>query len=90
MLWALLSHGRDAHGAFPQDNGSLASRIQTGNTNPDTLLNAFVDADFRTDFSGTLVRREADLSKVNSFDDLVWYPSAFRNACCLGPTCGGG
>lgn len=48
-MWALISHGQDAHGAFPMEGqgatggGSLANRLNTGNSDADTLKNASVD-----------------------------------------------
>ncbi len=88
-MWALISHGQDAHGAFPlQGQGtaggySVANRIQTGNTDTDTLKNASVDSSFVTAFTKTFVKKE----KTATFDDLTWYAENTKNTCCVGNIC---
>ena len=90
VMWAIVSYGADAHGAFPENGGGFARRLNTGNANPDTLLNAFVTPSFAIRFTGSLVRHEPVYDKSNGFDDLVWFQSATKNVCCVGPLCNSG
>lgn len=87
VMWALLSLGKDGHGAFPGRGGDFAQRVMTGNLNPDTLTNAFVDGSFNANFTGTLVRRERGGDHADRFDDTVWFLNSSKNTCCVGPHC---
>ncbi len=87
-IWALISYGQNAHGAFTMEGqgstgGSVGNRMQTGNTNADTLNNAFVDSGFSTAFTKNLVKKERNAA----FDDIVWYNEATKNTCCEGAVC---
>ena len=77
-----------------------ASRIMTGNTNADTLANAFINSSGTIVFSGMLVKHEPTTSGVTDtgpscpsttatcdFDDTVWTLNATKNTCCLGKAC---
>ncbi len=84
VMWVLLSYGKKAHGAVgPQGAADLASRFNTGSTDTDTRINAFVDGSFTTSFTGELVRKEAD----DAFDDVVWSNPEMKNECCVGKRC---
>lgn len=89
VMWALISYGRDAHGAIPMEGGGGASfalaRINTHNSDADTMLNAFDrDGNFNDfDMKDVLVRKEP----TSTFDDLVWYDKNTKNTCCIGNYC---
>jgi hypothetical protein len=84
VMGALLSHGKDGHGAFSLQGSTVANRIDMGSADNDTWNNAAVlDATFATNFTGKLVRK----SPTATFDDEVWYLDAQKNTCCLGTMC---
>lgn len=72
---ALISYGKNAHGAYPVGGGN--ARLNTGSTDTDTRTNAFVDGSFATSFNRTVVRKET----TATFDDIVWYHSTRKNTC---------
>lgn len=94
-MWALMSYGKDGHGAFPANGSDLDKRFDTGAkdpatglTDPDTASNAFAASgsmDTST-FTGTLIKKE----KTTGFDDVVWTMAATKNTCCVGEMCGFG
>ncbi|MDX1975824.1 MAG: VCBS repeat-containing protein [Rickettsiales bacterium] len=88
-MWALLSYGKDGYGAFPQQGSTIANRLNNGNTNVDSQINAFVSSassmtdNFATNFVG-LVKRDSYGTGLNRFDDIVWYLDSSKNTCALG------
>ena len=80
VMHALIVHGADGHGAFPAQGSSVANRINSGSTDPDTLDNASVDAAFAVNFANVFVRKE----KTATFDDIVYYTESVKNTCCVG------
>jgi type II secretory pathway pseudopilin PulG len=87
-MWALVSHGKDGHGAIAMEGGgTFQDRINAGITDSDTQTNAFVapDNDFSLapTVSRTLIRKE----QTTGFDDLVWASSSTKNTCCIGRAC---
>lgn len=94
VMWALISYGKNGHGAFPAQGSSLANRIDSGATNKDERTNAFIDVtttDFTTAFTQYLVRHEQNLTSGTSyFDDTVWSQESTKNSCCTGKMCNSG
>ena len=85
-MYAFISHGADAHGAWPPQGSSVAGRMNRNSTDADTLKNAGVDASFTyntTNYTNTKVKRD----RTTTFDDLVYYHSDTRNTCCIGSAC---
>lgn len=66
-FWALISYGKDGHGSYPSTGGS--TRLNSSTADADQRINAFVDSNFTTSFSSTLVRKGA----TSTFDDIVWF-----------------
>lgn len=85
-MWALISYGKDGHGAFPTGGSSVANRVNTYTTDSNTLYNAFVDSGFTTSFTGKVVAS----SYSTSYDDKVWYDQSTKNTCCIGTRCSQG
>lgn len=101
VMWALLSYGKDAHGAFSGQCNS--TQINNGNINVDTLNNAFSGIFSANGFSGMLVKHEptatglaGTVSTYGScpsgiatcdFTNVVWYRESTKNTCCLGRDC---
>ena len=85
VMWALLSYGKDGHGAFPAGGSTVAGRFDIGATDADTANNAFaVTGNMGTStFNGILVKKD----KTASFDDHVWYDESTKNTCCIGKYC---
>jgi len=86
VMWALISYGKDGHGAFPLQGSAVADRLNTGASDADTENNAFADEATMGDtspFAGILVRKEP----TSDFDDLVWTNEASKNTCCMGKMC---
>lgn len=87
VMWLIMSHGFDAHGAYPQ-NGITNStyRINTGSSDTDTLTNAnavynaTVGATITASVDAVFVRK----TKTNTFDDVVWSDPLYSNRCSLG------
>ena len=90
VMWALASYGKEGHGAFPEGGSTVASRLNSGNVNPDTMNNAFVNSGFSTLFSGTLVQHDPSATNGTCiagnchFDDIVWYLNSTKNTCYQG------
>lgn len=87
-MWALLSYGKDGHGAMSaQGSGDLNTRIKTGNTDDNTRENAFYNTgtppSTQYDDVRGLVKKEA----TTTFDDIVWYAEDTKNTCCMGEQC---
>lgn len=85
-MWALISYGKDGHGAFSGSGSTVDNRINTYTTDSKTLVNAFVDSSFVTAFTGQVINASAQ----TGFDDKVWYNDATKNTCCIGPRCSQG
>lgn len=86
VMAAYISHGPDGHGAFPMQGGSVASRINVGSLDADTLTNAGVNSSFTydtTNFTSTKVLKE----KTGTFDDLAYFAEYQKNICCIGSVC---
>ncbi len=89
VMWALISYGKDGHGAFPAGGSTVANRINTFTSDTDTMRNAFVDSAFTSSFTtGTakLVKHDT----TSSYDDIVWYNNTTKNTCCIGARCSQG
>ncbi len=97
-MWALVSYGRDGHGAFPPGGSSTptASRIDMGATDDDTIYNALFTGDgaevgaYGTQIGSTgsyygerLVKKEP----TDDFDDIIWYNESTKSTCCIGKEC---
>lgn len=99
VMWTLISHGRNGHGAFPAQGSSVANRINSGSTSTDERINAFVDASFNPTFGldstgagtsyGTFIAQSAPAypTSISSSDDIVWYNEKTKNTCCTGKIC---
>ncbi len=91
VMWALISYGKNGHGAFPTQGSSLANRFDSGATNKDERTNAFIDVtttDFTTAYTPYLVRHEPNLTSGNNyFDDTIWTQESTKNTCCTGKMC---
>ncbi|MBW7904836.1 MAG: VCBS repeat-containing protein [Phycisphaerae bacterium] len=88
VMWALISYGKSGHGAYPMQGGTGRLNASGGSTTSipdDALLNAFVDPNFGTNFTGQLVRKEANPS--SNYDTVVWYNESTKNSCCMGKAC---
>ncbi len=83
VMWALISYGKDGHGAFPAGGSAIADRINSGasdlagGNDTDTLTNAFVTSGFVTSYLGKIIRKTA----TSTFDDVAWYNEATKNTC---------
>lgn len=94
VMAAIISHGKDGHGAFPANGSTVANRINTYTTDTNTLANAFVNSSFTyvaappasATFTGLVVQREAS----STYDDLTYYDEATKNTCCIGMRCSQG
>ncbi len=90
VMWSLISYGKNGHGAFPMPGSSIANRINSGATNDDEEVNAFINTagTFATAFTQKLVRHESVATAgATYFDDLVWTQEATKNTCCTGKMC---
>lgn len=90
VMWSLISYGKNGHGAFPMPGSSIANRINSGATNDDEEVNAFINTagTFATAFTQKLVKHEpVATAGATYFDDLVWTQEATKNTCCTGKTC---
>ncbi|MEZ5691513.1 MAG: hypothetical protein R3D71_07605 [Rickettsiales bacterium] len=89
VMWALVSYGKNGHGALPiQGSGSLSTRINTGSTSADELVNAAVDSSFNYAFTQKLVRHEPVTTfGATYFDDIIWTREDTKNTCCVGKLC---
>ncbi len=86
VMWALISHGKDGHGAYTMQGSTF--RYSSFSTNGDTMLNAFSSGEdanglLTTNFTGSIVKRVA----YPGFDDQVWYQESTKNTCCTGLNC---
>lgn len=89
VMWALMSYGKDGHGAFPMQGSSIVNRINVGATDTDTLNNAFVNSSFTyaASTAGTFSTRLVRKDKTSTFDDIVWTSEPWKNTCCVGQYC---
>ncbi len=83
VMWALISHGLDGHGAFPAAGSTVANRMNVGVADADSLDNASVNAAFATSFDNVFVKKE----KTSAFDDVTYYAAATKNKCCFSVSC---
>ncbi len=88
VMWSLISHGKNGHGAFPMQGSSIANRLRYG-TSLDERVNAFVDSGFSTVFTRNLIRHEPTTSTTGAsyFDDITWTQESTKNTCCTGKMC---
>lgn len=92
--YALISHGKDGHGAFQSAGSTRANRLDAGSTNADQINNAGVSGFTGFDIGGSnptafvneWVSREVDFA--GGYDDVVWYSPKRHNSCCVGKSCG--
>ncbi|MDX2112243.1 MAG: FG-GAP-like repeat-containing protein [Alphaproteobacteria bacterium] len=96
VMWALISYGKDGHGAFRLTGSDISDRTNTvpSGTDEMTEYNAF-------DLSGSVGFGDAINSDITNgmrlfrapstatFDDLVWTDETTKNTCCLGRSCRG-
>jgi hypothetical protein len=96
VMWALVSYGKDGHGAVPMSGVTYDNRINAANNNLDTQFNAIVDNNnnfanpvFATAAASEIYygERLVQRSHDNNFDDIVWYKESTKNTCCTGPMC---
>lgn len=81
-MWALVSYGKDGHGAYTMQGSAF--RFNAFSVNNNTMMNAFVsDVNMTTSFSSRLVKR----TPIEEFDDAVWYQEDTKNTCCQGNRC---
>lgn len=79
-MWALMSQGPDGQGATSMQGVELTNRIKTGNTDPDSLNNAFYDGSEDYSFNPKgLVSKDP----TATFDDIVWVNQATKNTCAI-------
>jgi hypothetical protein len=89
VMWALLSYGKDGHGAFAAQGSAVADRIDNTTTDNDSKNNAFaatgaMDTNtYPTLFTTALV----STATSSTFDDFVWYQESTKNTCCIGKMC---
>ncbi|MEK6746560.1 MAG: FG-GAP repeat protein [Pseudomonadota bacterium] len=90
VMWSLISYGKNGHGAFPMPGSSIANRINSGATNDDEEINAFINTagTFATAFTQKLVKHEpVATAGATYFDDFVWTQEETKNTCCTGKMC---
>lgn len=91
VMWSLISYGKNGHGAFPMQGSSIANRINSGATNDDERINAFVatgTTSFATAFTQKLIKHEpVATSGTTYFDDIIWTQETTKNTCCTGKIC---
>jgi hypothetical protein len=90
VMWSLISYGKNGHGAFPMPGSSIANRINSGATNDDEEVNAFINTagTFATSFTQKLVKHEpVTAAGATYFDDFVWTQETTKNTCCTGKMC---
>lgn len=90
VMWSLISYGKNGHGAFPMQGSSIANRLNSGATNDDEEINAFVNTagTFATAFTQKLVKHEPITTAGSTyFDDFVWTNESTKNTCCTGKMC---
>lgn len=90
VMWSLISYGKNGHGAFSMQGSAVASRINSGATNDDEEINAFINTSgtFATAFTQKLVRHErVSTAGATYFDDMVWTKETSKNTCCTGKMC---
>ncbi|MGE0754163.1 MAG: FG-GAP repeat protein [Alphaproteobacteria bacterium] len=83
VMWALVSYGKDGHGAYPAIGSTAAGRMNVYNSDNNTLYNAWVNSAFTLSFTGKLVNME----NSSTYDDKIWISKELKNTCCLGPRC---
>jgi hypothetical protein len=83
VMWALISYGKDGHGAYPANGSAVDARINTFTTDDNHFMNAFVDESFEVNFNGDITRARID----GALNDTVWYNEPTKNACCIGNVC---
>lgn len=64
---AIISHGRNGHGAFPSNGSTIAKRINVGSTDVNELDNANVTAGFALNFDNSVQNRQPS----PTYDDIV-------------------
>ena len=77
----IISHGQDGHGAWLHNGGAVATRVDTGSTQPSELENAEVSGAFDSCFVQA-DRHIDDTSNADTtiFDDIVRYKLRFQFA----------
>ena len=90
VMAALISYGKDGHGAFPAAGSTVANRVNSYTNDANSQMNAFntgVGATLTTSFTtGAVVQREAS----STFDDIVYYDESVKDKCCIGARCSQG
>lgn len=81
-MWALVSYGKDGHGAYTLQGSSTRNNVYLS-SDSDTLNNAAVNSSFVNSFTGKLVKK----TPTSTFDDIVWYQDSTKNTCCVGKQC---
>ena len=82
VMYTLISHGIDGHGAWPSAGSNLAGRINSGSSDTDTRDNASVNGAFASSFDQYFVQKP----RTSSFDDIV-FTGVLSNRCCMGTQC---
>ncbi|MFO0388922.1 MAG: hypothetical protein ACK502_04280 [Alphaproteobacteria bacterium] len=91
VMAALISYGKDGHGAFPPGGSTVANRINTFSSDANSQMNAFVNSVATTmpssfGTSSVIVKRESS----GTFDDIVYYDESTKDKCCVGMNCNQG
>jgi hypothetical protein len=93
VMWALVSYGKDGHGAFPLGGSDIASRTNTSPTNEATIYNAFGDGITSVAYGEPIDGYAATTRNGNrliqktaepGFDDTVWFAEETKNTCSMG------
>jgi hypothetical protein len=102
VMWALISYGKDGHGAFPPGGSAATARTNLSPADEATLYNAFnvpntgPNAVYGAVITTTpapesyVIRNGGRLvqkAPTATFDDLVWYKEDTKNTCCIGKNC---
>lgn len=66
---AIISHGKNGHGAYPINGSALAARINAGSTNTDELYNASLTSGFAQATHQNFIKK----AWTTDFDDIVRY-----------------
>lgn len=64
---AIISHGKNGHGAFLANGSSVANRVNSGSTDTQELTNANVDSNFNLSVGSSVFSTTA----TTTFDDIV-------------------
>lgn len=93
VMWALVSHGNDGHGAFASNGSAVNSRTNIGTSDVDTLVNAFnydgsraTVTNYSAGPSGTFGSKIIKKNPTTGFDDIVWYSKTGKSGtrCSMG------